>query len=200
MDGDALGQRRDAKSVSEIFDANRRVLGVVACLFIAVGVLAIFTPMVSSLAIEAILASTLITSAALSFAHAFHVKQWSGWILDVIRGALCLMVGLALAFDPLAGIVSLAIVMATFFGIDGVCRIVQALQLHREHGWELMLASGLISAGVAVLTALELPSVAPIYLSLLIGFNLVFNGIGLLQILTGQKAASEMSHYNINTE
>ena len=93
---------------------------------------------------------------------------WSD-ILYAVAGAY-------LAFFPLTGLLTLAILLAVMFIAEGVFEVIQAFRVRPHEGWGFLLLSGLAALAVGVLIALSLPSSAEWALGLLAGINLLFSG------------------------
>jgi uncharacterized membrane protein HdeD (DUF308 family) len=91
-------------------------------------------------------------------------------------GILYAVVGAYLAFFPLTGLLTLAILLSVMFIAEGVFEVIQAVRVRPHEGWGFLLLSGLAALAVGVLIALSLPSSAEWALGLLAGINLLFSG------------------------
>ena len=83
---------------------------------------------------------------------------------------------------PLSGVLTLTLLLITFFIIEGVVSIMFALEHKRELSgrWGWMLASGIVDLILAAIIIEGLPGTAAWALGLLVGINLVFGGTALL--------------------
>jgi uncharacterized membrane protein HdeD (DUF308 family) len=97
---------------------------------------------------------------------------------------IAIAVGLILLAQPIAGAVSLTLVLIVFFVVEGVATIMYALEHRRELSgrWEWMLVSGIIDLVLAVIIFAGLPGTAAWALGLLVGINMVFGGVALVAI------------------
>ena len=79
----------------------------------------------------------------------FQVQGWGGlWAL--LFGALSLVVGISLVFNPLAGMVSLTLLVAVLLLATGVTKLFYAFSLRPVTGWIWVLLSGLVSVILGV--------------------------------------------------
>jgi uncharacterized membrane protein HdeD (DUF308 family) len=97
-------------------------------------------------------------------------------------GDLCNAVGVVMLLSPLSGVLTLTLLLITFFIIEGVVSIMFALEHKRELSgrWGWMLASGIVDLILAAIIIKGLPGTAAWALGLLVGINLVFGGTALL--------------------
>tara|TARA_R110002020_G_scaffold243498_2_gene457047 strand:+ start:22397 stop:22900 length:504 start_codon:yes stop_codon:yes gene_type:complete len=117
--------------------------------------------------------------------HAFQVRDWSGFIWSLGLGILSLLVGFVLVADPLAGSVSLTLLVAVLFLMTGVAKTMFALSLKPASGWVWVLASGLVSVALGVMILAGLPATATTILGLLLGIELISNGVLFLFVALG---------------
>jgi uncharacterized membrane protein HdeD (DUF308 family) len=114
--------------------------------------------------------------------------------MSFLIGALYLAAGAYLAFLPLAGILTLTILLAALFIAEGVLEIIMAFRVRPHEGWGWLLLSGLIAAAVGVLIALGLPSSATWAIGLLTGINLISTGWGFIFLaLAGRRSAGTVA-------
>jgi uncharacterized membrane protein HdeD (DUF308 family) len=105
------------------------------------------------------------------------------WSLGI--GVLSLLVGVVLVADPLAGAIPLTLLVAVLFLATGVAKTMFALALRPASGWVWVLASGLVSVVLGVMILAGLPATATTILGLLLGIELVSNGVLFLFVALG---------------
>jgi uncharacterized membrane protein HdeD (DUF308 family) len=138
-------------------------MATVATSFVAVVVLGVAL-MVAGLA-------TIITS--------FWVGKWSGTLLQLLIGILYLVVGFTITDTPGKSLVALTALLAAFFIVAGLFRIVAALVVHFPHwGWALL--NGVITLLLGLVIYRHF-SQAPLQTSLwvigiLVGVEMLFHG------------------------
>lgn len=148
-------------------------LGIV---LIIAGVAAIAFPLLSTIATKIALGWIFLIAGAFIVVHAFPIRQWQGFLLGLLIGALYLVAGAWLAFTPFAGVVALTILLAALFLAEGVLEVIMGLRVRPHEGWGWLLLSGLVAIAVGGLIAAELPSSAAWAIGLLTGINLISSG------------------------
>lgn len=141
------------------------------------GVVALLNPLLSTLAVTLMAGWAFIFLGVLQVIHSFSVKDWSGFFWALGLGVLTLLVGLSLVFDPLAGSVSLTILVAAFFLATGVFKVMYALKLRPTSGWGWVIFSGIVSIVLGLMIMLGLPYSSLTVLGILLGIELISNGI-----------------------
>ncbi|HKD57786.1 MAG TPA: HdeD family acid-resistance protein [Hyphomicrobiaceae bacterium] len=158
-------------------------------LLIIAGVAAIAFPLLSTIATKIALGWIFLIAGALIVVHAFSIRQWQGFLVSLLIGALYLVAGAWLAFTPFAGVVALTILLAALFLAEGVLEVIMAVRVRPHEGWGWLLFSGLIAIAVGVLIAAELPSSAAWAIGLLTGINLLSSGASFVALaLAGRRA------------
>jgi uncharacterized membrane protein HdeD (DUF308 family) len=133
------------------------ILGIVLLL---AGVAAIAFPLVSTIAAKIALGWIFLVAGTVMIFHAFYAGEWRGFLLNLLIGILQVIVGGYLAFVPLAGILTLTMLVAGLFLADGLLEAIMAFRIRPHQGWGWVLASGLGAVAVGVLIALHLPTSA----------------------------------------
>jgi uncharacterized membrane protein HdeD (DUF308 family) len=107
---------------------------------------------------------------------------------------LYVVAGAYLAFFPLTGIITLTILLAALFIVEGGLEISMALRVRPHEGWGWLLLSGLVAVAVGLLIAFGLPSSAAWAIGLLAGINLISTGWGFLFLaLAGRRTATAVA-------
>jgi uncharacterized membrane protein HdeD (DUF308 family) len=111
----------------------------------------------------------------------WHSRQMPGVAWSMLTAVLAIVLGLILILRPLAGVLTLTIMLVAFFIVEGVASITGAIQ-HRQHlgswGWELF--SGIVDLFLAYLIWAGWPSSADWAIGLLVGINMLFFGLSLV--------------------
>ena len=143
---------------------------------IVAGLAAIAFPLLGTIAVKIMLGWLFLVGGVLMIMHAFQAPGWQGFLWELLVGILYAVAGAYLAFFPLTGLLTLAILLAVMFIIEGVFEVVQAFRVRPHEGWGFLLLSGIAALAVGVLITLSLPSSAEWALGLLAGINLLFSG------------------------
>lgn len=89
-------------------------------LLIVLGVAAIAFPFVTTIAAKVFLGWLFLIGGIVQIFHAFSTRAWSEFLLDLLIGVLYVVAGGWLAFFPLTGIVTLTLLLAVMFILEGV--------------------------------------------------------------------------------
>jgi uncharacterized membrane protein HdeD (DUF308 family) len=143
---------------------------------IVAGLAAIAFPLLGTIAVKIMLGWLFLIGGVLMIMHAFQAPGWQGFFWELLVGILYAVAGAYLAFFPLTGLLTLAILLAVMFIIEGVFEVMQAFRVRPHEGWGFLLLSGIAALAVGVLITLSLPSSAEWALGLLAGINLLFSG------------------------
>jgi len=120
----------------------------------------------------------MLIAGAFQILHAFAIKQWGGFLFALLCGALYIAGGLLIMREPVQGSIVITAFLLAVLSVAGVLRIVLALR-HREiKGWWLLLFTGVVSVGLAVLLFLSLPWSSLWLLGTIIAIELIFHGVG----------------------
>ncbi len=148
-------------------------LGIV---LIVAGLAAIAFPLMGTIAAKILLGWLFLIGGVMMIMHAFQAPGWQGFLWELLIGILYAFAGAYLAFFPLTGLITLALVLSVLFIVEGIFEVIQAFRVRPHEGWVWLLLSGIAALAVGVLIALGLPSSAEWALGLLVGINLLFSG------------------------
>ncbi|MEP2028163.1 MAG: HdeD family acid-resistance protein [Paracoccaceae bacterium] len=155
---------------------------------IIMGFLAIVFPLATTIAAKIFIGWLLIISGAFQMWQSFSVREWGGFLWNLLIGLLYLVVGCWLAFDPFAGIIGLTVLLAITFIAQGAMEAAMASKLRPNDGWGWMMFSGLIGIAVGVLIIAELPSTAAWAVGLMVGINMITSGFAFLTLGSAAQA------------
>ncbi len=154
------------------------------------GAAAILFPLLSTIATKIMLGWIFLISGILLLIHAVSIKQWGGFLMGLLLGVLYVVAGGWLAFFPFTGIITLTLLLAAMFLVEGVLEAVMAFRVKPHEGWGWMLSSGIVAIAVGLMIAYQLPSSAAWAIGLLAGINLLSTGISFIVLaLAGRRGA-----------
>jgi uncharacterized membrane protein HdeD (DUF308 family) len=115
---------------------------------------------------------------------AFWAGRWSGTIVHLLIGVLYVVVGLLITDNPVNAAVQLTLILAIFFIISGVFRIVFALA-ERFTGWGWVLLNGVVTLFLGMLVYKQWPVAGLWVIGLFVGIELIFNGWAWIMLSLG---------------
>lgn len=160
-------------------------MALLALISIAGGVFALWNPLAATLTVTLLAGWIFLFLGVVQIVQSFSVNDWSGFVWALLLGAATAVVGVVLLFDPLAGMVSLTILVAVLFLVGGVAKIMFALSLRPVAGWAWVLASGALSILLGLMIFANFPWSAVSVLGILLGIELLSNGILYLFVALG---------------
>jgi uncharacterized membrane protein HdeD (DUF308 family) len=179
-----------AEKVEAVVAESRTWFMILGVLLIILGIVAIFFPMMMTIAAKIFFGWLLLIGGVVQVVHAFSTQKWSAFFFDLLVGILYVFVGAWLAFFPLTGIITLTILLAAAFVAQGVLELVMAFRLRPMEGWVWILVAGLLALVAGILIFAQLPSSAIWAIGLLTGINLLSSGWAylFLALAAGKKA------------
>ena len=167
-----------------IATARSPVLTIEAVLLIVLGAAALFLPLFAGLFVGTIIGVVLLISGLVGLVAAFsggpHLHQ--GW--SILSAVIALLVGLLILFNPLAGVVSLTLLLGAYLLLDGISLI--GLALHQRKGgsprWGLLLLSGIVDLVLAALIVTLSGIGSAVVIGIILGVDLIAAGIALLAV------------------
>ena len=151
------------------------------------GVLALMNPFGASVAATFIAGWVFILVGVLQIIGALTDREATGKIWMVLLGVLALWLGFAILNNPLAGMVSLTVVVAISFLAAGAFKVIFAFSMEEKRFFWLILLSGVVSVVLAVMILSNFPYSAATVLGILLGIDLISNGATLLAVSLSAK-------------
>jgi uncharacterized membrane protein HdeD (DUF308 family) len=151
-------------------------------ILVILGLAAIIIPPIATLAVELLFGWLFLISGIAGAITTFMMRQAPGFWWSLVSAILSIAVGVVMLLWPLSGVLTLTLLLITFFIIEGAASIMFALEHKRELSgrWGWMLASGIVDLILAAIILAGLPGTAAWALGLLVGINLVFGGTALI--------------------
>ena len=145
------------------------------------GFLAVVEPNVATFAVSIFVGWLFFIGGIFRTLSVWRARAMPGFAWALLTALLAIVLGLILIFRPLAGVLTLTMVLIAFFILEGITAIVLALQ-HREHlrSWGWVLFSGIVDLLLAYLIWAGWPSSADWAIGLLVGINMLFFGLSLV--------------------
>ena len=149
---------------------------------IVFGTLAFSLPGVISLAMEVLLGWLLLFGGVTQFLYAFRSRGSGAFSMMLLGGSLYAAVGLLMLFFPLQGILTLTLLLAAFFMIEGLFKIAMGLQMRPGAGWGWVLVTGFLAVLIGVLIWRQWPGDATWVIGLLVGIDMIFGGASMIAL------------------
>lgn len=161
---------------------SRRLFIIEGILFLILGILAVALPVVFTIGVELMIGWLFVIAGLVQGYRAFKNYQRSGFALSLLTALIYLLFGILLVANPIAGALSLTLILTFFFLFDGISKIIFAFRLRPLSNWGWLLFSGLISLAMAFIIWSGWPQTGLWVIGLLVGINLIFTGTSLLML------------------
>ena len=168
---------------------TRRWLTVAGVLSLLGGIIAVGLPNIASIATAIFVGWLLVFVSALSVVDAFSTRDGRRIALRLLIAVLSFIAGLYLLVAPLDGAFTLTVVLSMWFLAVGVARIAGGIADRKAPGAGMLVLNGVLSLGLGLLIALQLPESATWAIGLLVSIDLLFTGILLLSLARSLRPA-----------
>jgi len=156
--------------------------------FIFLGLCAIVIPQFFTVAIVVFLGWILLFGGIVHVSRAFVFANMPGFSWWLFMGVLQVIVGYLFITKPVAGALTLTMLMTVFFALEGVAKISLALMMRPLANWGFILFSGITALVFALIIWISWSESAQWLLGLFLGINMVFLGWSLVKISLHHKA------------
>ena len=157
------------------------------------GFFALANPLAAPLTAELLAGWMFVAVGVMTMVSAFGDQGWGGRILSILIGLIILILGIDLIANPLAGVVSLTLVVAIGLIVMGVLRILLAFRSDfAQLRWVLIL-SGAISLLLGAMIMSNFPQSAALVLGVYLAVELISNGVSLIVLSLARKSEPEVA-------
>jgi uncharacterized membrane protein HdeD (DUF308 family) len=146
---------------------------------ILAGLLAILLPPIMGLGVTLYIGWLLVLSGIAHFVFAWKSHSAGAVLWEVLVGLVYLFAGGYLILHPLAGLLSLTLLLAIYLCIEGIFEIILSFQLTRD-GRFWMIFEGIVTLILAVMIWRTWPYSTIWAIGTLVGISMVFSGISRL--------------------
>jgi uncharacterized membrane protein HdeD (DUF308 family) len=128
----------------------------VGIVLVLCGLFAMLSPTVSTLAASLVMGLVLAVSGVARIIQSFQARG-SGFYWLLLTGAVELVGGVLVYFNPLQGAIALTLLIAIVFLAEGVAQFGLAFRLRSQPGWLWLALSAVIALAAGAMLALRLP-------------------------------------------
>jgi uncharacterized membrane protein HdeD (DUF308 family) len=117
----------------------------------------------------------MVVSGAAFIAGAFFTRGWGGFFVSLLGGVLYMAAGAILIDHPREAALVYTLLLAVFFFVEGLFRVVAALAGRFQHRWRMLL-SGVVTLLLGVLIWRQWPLSGLYAIGLFLAIHLVVTG------------------------
>src|SRR5579872_4842820 len=125
---------------------------------ICLGMLAVASPLIAAVAVSALVAWLIVLAGVVHVVVAFHSREAGSVIWRLLVGIAYLCFGGYLIARPAVGVVSLTLVLASLFLVEGILNIVSFFKIRSIRGSSWVLVDGIITLLLGIMIYAQWPS------------------------------------------
>jgi len=144
---------------------------------IVFGVLAVGSPYLAAVAVNAFIAWLIVLAGVVHLVLAFHVHGAGSVVWKLLVGIAYVCFGGYLITHPALGVASLTLVLGSLFLVEGVLDIVLFFQMRSLRGAGWVLVDGIITLLLGMLIYAQWPSSSSWAIGTLVGASLIVSGV-----------------------
>ena len=161
---------------------------------IVLGVLAVGSPTLAAVAVNAVIAWLIVLAGVVHLSLAFYAHKAGSLLWKLLVGLAYVFFGVYLIAHPALGVVSLTLVLASLFLVEGIFDIALFFQMRAIGGSAWILADGIITLALGLMIYLQWPSSSNWAIGTLVGVSLIVSGVTRLMLsLAVRKAAADLA-------
>jgi uncharacterized membrane protein HdeD (DUF308 family) len=146
-------------------------------LLILLGMLAVGSPLLAAVAVNALIAWLLVLAGVVHLTVAFHTREAGSLIWRVLVGLAYLSFGVYLIMHPELGVASLTLVLASLFLVEGILNIALFFQVRSIQGSAWLLIDGIITLLLGLMIYMQWPSSSAWAIGTLVGVSMIISGV-----------------------
>jgi len=151
------------------------------------GIAAIALPWASGIGVVIVVGWVLIFSAVSHLIFAFHTHSVGGVLWQILLALVYGAAGVFMLMNPLAGLVTLTLVLAVFLLIEAALETVLYFQVRRATNAGWILFDAIVTLVLAILIWSQWPSSALWFIGTIIGISLIFSGLSRLSLASAMR-------------
>jgi uncharacterized membrane protein HdeD (DUF308 family) len=164
--------------------------GIVLIVF---GIIAIATPAVAGKAVVLVIGAVLLVAGVVQIVSGLRAEGWSSKLPPLILGAIAGFCGLGLLGEPWIGMKFIALLLAVFFVIEGIWKIIASFSFRPAPGWLFMLASGALGLVLGLVIWRQWPVSGLWAVGILVGVDLLTTGLSMVALATTVRRISQLA-------
>ncbi len=163
-------------------------------LLIVFGMLAVGSPFLAAVAVNVVVAWLIVLAGVVHLILAFHAHGAGSLVWKLLVGLAYLFFGAYLILHPVLGVVSLTLVLASLFLIEGILDIVLFFRMRPLGGSSWVLIDGIITLLLGLMIYMRWPSSSVWAIGTLVGVSMIISGVTRVMLsLAVRKATAAMA-------
>ena len=161
---------------------------------IVLGVLAVGSPALAAVVVNTAIAWLIVLAGAVHLSLAFYSHTAGSVLWKLLVGLAYIAFGVYLIAHPTLGVVTLTLVLASLFLIEGILDISLFFQMRAIRGSGWILIDGIITLALGLMIYLRWPSSSKWAIGTLVGASLIVSGVTRLMLsFAARKVAADLA-------
>jgi uncharacterized membrane protein HdeD (DUF308 family) len=140
------------------------------------------SPFLAALAVNALIAWLIVLAGVVHLVLAFHTHSAGSVVWKVLVGVAYLLFGIYLITHPVLGVVSLTLVLASLFLVEGILNIVLFFKMRHVRGAGWVIFDGIVTLLLGLMIYRGWPSSSGWAIGTLVGVSMIISGISRIMI------------------
>jgi uncharacterized membrane protein HdeD (DUF308 family) len=163
-------------------------------LLIVLGMLAVGSPFLAAVAVNAVIGWMIVLAGIIHLTLALRIHGAGSMIWKLLVGVAYVCFGMYVILHPVLGVISLTLLLASLFLVEGILDIVLYVKTRQLHGSSWMLIDGVVTLLLALMIYMQWPSSAAWTIGTLVGISMIFSGIArIMMSLAARKTTDVVS-------
>ncbi|MGA7380011.1 MAG: DUF308 domain-containing protein [Terriglobales bacterium] len=146
-------------------------------LLIIFGMLAVGSPFLAAVAVNAVIGWLIVLAGAVHLTLAFSAHSAGNVIWKLLVGVAYLLFGGYVILHPVLAVASLTLILASLFLIEGVLDIILFFKMRTMRGSSWVLIDGIITLLLGLLIYMQWPTSSAWAIGTLVGISMIISGI-----------------------
>jgi uncharacterized membrane protein HdeD (DUF308 family) len=162
-------------------------------LLIILGMVAIGSPFLAAVAVNAAIAWLIVLAGIVHLMLAFRTHGAGSVIWKVLVGLAYMAFGAYVILHPVLGVASLTLILASLFLIEGILNIILFFKMRSLGGSSWVLVDGIITLLLGLMIYMQWPSSSAWAVGVLVGVSMIISGVTRVMLsLSARKAEPEI--------
>jgi uncharacterized membrane protein HdeD (DUF308 family) len=157
-------------------------LFVTGVILVLLGVGSMISPAVAGNAVVYLIGGLLLITGLIQLLAGWQAESWRQKLASLIHGGIATVGGIAVMAHPFYGLAALSLVLAIFFVVEGIWKIVSSFSYRPVPGWIALLMSGALDLILGILIWRQWPVSGLWAVGILVGVNLLSTGIAFVAL------------------
>jgi len=158
---------------------------------ICLGVLALAAPLLAAVAVNALIGWLIIFAGVVHLVVAFHSREAGSVIWRLLVGLAYVAFGGYVIARPELGVVSLTLLLASLFLVEGIFDIIQFFRAPSALRSTWFLLDGVVTLFLGLMIYMQWPSSSAWAIGTLVGVSLIFSGVTRVMVSLAVRRAAD---------